>query len=387
MTVLKSETGVKRDFAPIIKEVFEYIPVLFILGILTGFGSFTAIFGAFIMSFVFIIFKRDFSFIAGVSVLFAVALAFFNVSSGGRSETLFALLFVTSLITILFSFLNEDNKLFSDIPKPVSSGFITGAFACAFVLVFPLICGVKTFGSTPLMFNSKHSIFVSINQNALICALCAAVIYHYLKKFKIKFLPPSFIAVLSGGVINYIYKFGLGCVNIGINSFSPVVTANFGHFMRLLFFGFILAALISSETFLNLKAAKKADYTFKKTLLFTGISNMISSVTGSISGTIAGARKNRKYTAVFEAAILFIFVLFFDKIGSFIPISAAASVFAIKMYETIKNRICAQKVKTFSSKIIYIFCAFAAFFNITAGFIFSFTFYLIFKILKKHQPV
>ena len=176
---------------------------------------------------------------------------------GGKSETLFALLFVSSLLTILISLLNVHKKTLLTIPKPVISGFMTGCFVSALMLSIPLMFGQKTFSSLPLMLNSKVSLFSNVNEISIVFSCLTFAIYYYFSKSKIKILPSAFLAVIFTGFINYFYGFNLENIYIGIKAFTPVATADFGHFIRLLFSGILLSLVIVVETLLNLKISKK----------------------------------------------------------------------------------------------------------------------------------
>ena len=378
--MFKSTEALKNVLKTDFKDVLNYIPHLFILGLLAGFGSYTALTGAFIITLVFLFFGRKYSFIYGSTVVFVLSAASLNVSLGGRSETLFALLFISSLITILFSFLNVCKKTVLSIPKPVSNGFITGCFLSAFFLCIPLILGEKTFCSFHLMLNTKSGIFNSINENAFIIALLTVVIYNYLLKLKIKYLPSSFTACILAGIASFLYNFNLDCINLGYTGFTPVTSADFGHFVRLFASGILLSIVMTSETLLNLKALKKTkneNKVPKKILFLTGISNLVSSITGSIAGVMTGGNKTTKTKTLVEAFVLFIFIIFFNEISPFITAASIASILAFDLWKAVKNKLLAQKNKTFCAKAIFLFCLLITLYNIILGIMFSIVFTLI----------
>ena len=365
-------------------EVLEYLPMIFVLGILTGFGPYTTIIGAFIMSFVFLIFGKKYSFVFAPTVVFALVLASLNVSLGGRAETLFALLFISSLVTILISILNINKKTVLNIPKAVISGFMTGCFICAFILSLPLIFGQTTFSTLGLMFNSKTSIFANVDEVSLTFACLTFAFYYYLNKLKVKFVSPAFFAVILAGLINYIYHFNLENIYIGIKTFTPVATADFGHFIRLLISAIILSLVMTTETLYNIKISKKMGGEIKSPkipVFLMGLSNLFASLTGSIAGVIAKKSENGKnrFLTLMEAIVLFIFVVLFEKISVFVPVVSIAAILFVKSYEIIKNTLFAQRIKKTSSKAIFLICLVSSLFNLIFGFMVSIVFVLITK--------
>ncbi len=370
-----------------LKEVLEYLPIIFVLGIITGFGPYTTIIGTFIIAFVFFIFGKKYTFIYAPTIVYAIVSASLNVSLGGRAETLFALLFVSSVLTIFISILKIHRKTVLTIPKSVVNGFISGCFLSALVLSLPLMFGQKTFSTLDLMFSSKGSVFGQIDEISLVFAFLTFAIYYYLKKFKIKFVSPAFFAVIIAGLVNCLYRFNLDNIYIGIKNFTPVATADFGHFIRLLVSGLILSLVMTTEILLNLRASKKTNSEIKSPkmpVFLVGLANLFASVTGSIAGVLAKRSENgkNKFLTLTEAVILFFFVVFFEKISVFIPICAIGAILFIKSYETVKNYVLMQRVKTFSSKIIYVICFFATLYNVILGFMVAVIFSLILKTRK-----
>lgn len=377
----------KNSILESLKEVLDYLPIIFVLGIITGFGPYTTIVGGFIISFVFFVFGKKYSFIFAPTIVYATVLASLNVSLGGRSETLFALLFVSSLITILISILKIHRKTVLTVPKPVIQGFMTGCFLSAFILSLPLIFGQKTFSTLGLMLSSKGHFFAQINEISLVFACLTFAIYYYLKKFKIKFISPAFMAVIIAGVINYFYNFNLENIYIGIKNFTPVATADFGHFIRLLISGLILSLIMTTETLLNLRASKKTNNEIKSPkmpVFLVGLANLFASVTGSIAGVLAKKSENGKnrFLTVVEAVVLLLFVIFFEKISTFIPIASISAILFITSYEAIKNAILAQRIKNVQSKIIFSICLICSLCNIILGFMIAIVFALVMKTKK-----
>ncbi|MDO5437910.1 MAG: hypothetical protein Q4F80_06920, partial [bacterium] len=117
-----------------LKGVLECIPIILTLGILTGFGAYTTLFGALIISFVFLIFNLRLPFVYSITIPIAAAIGGMNVFLGGKSETLFSMLFISSIFMILFSLTGICKKTVLNVPRSVSAGFITGTAACGFLL-------------------------------------------------------------------------------------------------------------------------------------------------------------------------------------------------------------------------------------------------------------
>ncbi|MCD8025207.1 MAG: hypothetical protein LUE64_06695, partial [Candidatus Gastranaerophilales bacterium] len=346
-----------------IKNFFDYIPLISVLGIFSGFGSHTTLIGAFIAAFIFAVFKKNSAFIFGAAPVFIVSLAFCNVYLGGRSNTLFALLFISSIIIITGSFFL--NKIKIPIIKPVSSGFGAGSAIIALILSIPLILGKKTFCSLPLFFSTGHSFFSNVNENSIVISCLVLGVYYYLSKWKVKFIPGAFLSVLAGGIINYIYNLNLEGCNIGFSEYTPVISADFGHIVLLLFFGFIISVVMYGQMYYPKNSQKNEN---KKVFFLIGLSNIFSSMTGSIAGN---ANISKNASAKIQALILLVIIIFFDKIIGFIPVCAAATILLIKMYEYIKTSLFSQKPKTALSKTIFAICMVTTVFNVILGVIIS----------------
>ena len=195
------------------------------------------------------------------------------------------------------------------------------------------------------------------------------------------------MAVIIAGVINYFYNFNLENIYIGIKNFTPVATADFGHFIRLLISGLILSLIMTTETLLNLRASKKTNNEIKSPkmpVFLVGLANLFASVTGSIAGVLAKKSENGKnrFLTVVEAVVLLLFVIFFEKISTFIPIASISAILFIISYEAIKNAILAQRIKNVQSKIIFSICLICSLCNIILGFMIAIVFALVMKTKK-----
>ena len=91
--------------------------------------------------------------------------------------------------------------------------------------------------------------------------------------------------------------------------------------------------------------------------------------------------KNRFLTVV-EAVVLLLFVIFFEKISTFIPIASISAILFITSYEAIKNAILAQRIKNVQSKIIFSICLICSLCNIILGFMIAIVFALVTKTKK-----
>lgn len=359
-----------------LKGVLNYIPILLLLGILTGFGAHTTLFGAFAISFCFLIFKRNLSFLFGASIVYAITVAGANVSLGGRSETLYAVLFLSSLITIAFSFLNVYKKTILTIPKAVSSGIMSGCALGVWVLSLPLILGHKTFTSIFLMFNSTGNFFSNINESSLIIFAVILGSFYYFSK--IKSLPAYFLSWLTGIIVSIIYKMDLNSIYLGLENFKIPVNADFANMAHILLFALVISIVCISQILSSARKLKP-----KKIILLTGISGAISSIGGAISGGIVPCKNKSRYMVLAEFILLLIFVIFYNKISSFIPMVSVASVAFIKCLGLIKHYIQSQKNKNIQSKIIFCVCFLSSFYNIIFGVILAIILTLITKTPKK----
>jgi len=371
------------------KEICEYLPALFILGIITGFGSYVTLTGALIVSVLFFLLGRKYNFVFGVTIVYALAAAFFNSYLGGRYSTLLALLFLSSLFLIIFSFFNISKKMGRIIPLYVSNGFITGAlFSCA-VLCLPLMTGEKTFSSIPLMLSSRAGFFVDVNENAVVISVLTMVIYHYLSKLKLKCLPCACLAVFCAGVINLLYGFNLDNISLGFHGFLNDSGADFGNFFELLFFAFVLALLSGAEIFVNLRGSKKLQNESKspkKLFLLSGFSSIMAAFAGSVGGAIVKPNSNgSKNLTLVEAVVLLIFTIFFNEIAPFVLIPSVAAILTVNLCKIAKNKILAQKIKTRYPKVIFYLCLFSTLYNIVFGVMVAAVFSLLIKTPNKSK--
>lgn len=359
-----------------LKGVSDYIPILLLLGILTGFGAHTTLFGALIITFCFLIFKKDASFLFGASIVYAVTVAGANVSLGGKSETLYAVLFLSSLITIALSFLNIYKKTILTIPKAVSSGVISGCALGAAILSLPLILGHKTFTSTFLMFNSTGNFFSNINEFSLVIFAVILGSFYYFSK--IKSLPAYFLSWFTGIIVSIIYKMDLSSIKLGLENFKIPVNADFANIAHVLLFALLISIVCIAQILSSARKLKP-----KKILLLTGVSGAISSMAGAISGGVVPCKIKSRYLTLVEFILLLIFVIFYNKISSFIPMVSVASIAFIKCLGLIKHYIQSQKNKNIQSKIIFCICFLSSFYNIIFGVILAIILTLITKTPRK----
>lgn len=349
--------------------VLDYIPIICILGIIIGFGSYTTLLGALIISIVFLLGKVKTPFIYAIPITLAIAISGANVVLGGKFETLLSLIFISSIITILISLTNICKKTILTVPKSVSNGFITGAIAATIIIITPTIFALKPYSATFLI-DFSNMFQVNLNENAICCSFIVLVCYYYLSKLKYKFLPCAFLSTVAGCLINYFYNMNLPAINLGISQLKQVASADFNNIFHLILFGFLISLVLISQTLSSLKTLKIKGIE-KKVLFLQGISNLIGSFLGAISGSIAPIpskkiKSNKKtyLTNIVEIIILLAFVLFFQKIGNFIPICCCSTILIIKAFEVIYQNFRSLKYKNLHSKTIFYVCFLTSIYNI-----------------------
>ncbi len=367
------------DFKGSIKGISDNIPYITALGIILGTGAHSTVFGALIISFIFLLFKFDKPLIFSISAVLTASLTSSIILLKGSLEKLWAILFLAGLITVIISLLKTPKKFILSIPKSVSQGFITGALTSILILTVPLILGQKGYISLPLLIASKHNFFNYINEGAVICSIATFVIYHYLSKSNLKFLPKSLISVIIPIFINIFYKTDLILSADRIEYFKPAgQSADFGNLIYVLLFAILISIVIFIQTSANLRGLKiKNQKEINKVLLIEGISNTISALTGTVSGVVSynAAKDTIKLNPLISGLICFIilliFSIFFKQTIGLIPVCSISSILFIKLYEVIKFNLHSQKIKNKNAKIIFIICFVLTFLHTVTGLIAS----------------
>ncbi len=360
------------------KGVLDYFVISAFLGIITGYGAHTVFLGAFITSVLFLLFSFKKPYIYFLTPVLGCLIADMNSTLGGKSETLFALIFVSSIFILIFSFVNfkfKDNKT-------SIKGFCLGSYISLIILSVPLIIGKKTFSTLSLLFMG-NGLFSDINEGAFVFALLTVGFYYYLNKIKSKVISPSFFAVILSSAVAVIYKTNLPSLKEGYENFQYIVNADFGNFHKLLFFGILLSAAFIYTNRVNLKLA--SDKSYKKNNIIQGISNMVCSMTGSIPSVIIPSCDNKNkesYITIFQ--ILFFVILFtlYPQLTDKIPLSTVAAMFFVKGLEYIKTSFNSIIKKNRSQKAIFITCLLTSLYNITLGLILCLVIVLILNIRK-----
>lgn len=369
--------GMITDIKSGLKNVLEYILITASLGIITGFGTYTTLFGALILTFVFLVFYKNVPLIFSVTITAAASMAFFNVALGGRSSTLFAMLFISSLILAGSAFIKKENLKYLKPPKPISEGFFTACAIICFLLSFPLFLGHKTFSSINLMFGSIYSVFQNCNEFAIAITLLVFACYHYLSNSKIKHMPAMFLSVTAAGIINGMYGAPLDSAASGFQNLRFVVAADFGHFFLLLFCSLLLACIIFVQT--NICSDLVGIKSNKRMLFLTGVTGVFGSMSGFVTGSVACAPTKRvtndggksKTVSFVEFAILIIIILFFAKIAPNIPTCALGAALAHECFLIIKKSFIAQKPKLLLVKIVYAVSLILTLINLISGVLFA----------------
>ena len=371
--------------------VLDYLPIILILGIILGYGGYLTLFGALIITFIFLFSKIKYPIILGATITNIVTVAFINVTLGGKIETLVSLLFLSSLITILLSNTNIHKRTILSVPKAVSSGFITGCITSAIILIFPTLFNLKAYGATFLI-NFNSLLYQPINEQALCCSLVVLTIYYYLSKLKSKWLPKGFISVVTGSFINFIYHMDLTTIDIGIKNLNKVATGNFANIAHLLLFSFLIALVMIVQSLSTMKALKIKGFE-KRILFLQGVSNFISSFLGAYSGSVAyiPTKENKinklktKIPTIIEFLVLLLFVIFFKEISSLIPVCCCSMLLIIKGYEILKQNIQAISYKNIQNKTIFYGCFLTSIYNINLAIVLSIIITLIINTKESRQ--
>ena len=363
----------KEDFKGAFKGALEYIPVLLALGIITGCGFQTTLFGAIVISLVFCFVNIKLPYIFAPSILFVLFLSGANACLGGSYEGLFSLLFFTSIFTIIISLFIKRKTVYK-IPNSIYKGFLSGIISSGFILSLSLIFGHKMFSSIAAIQYSSTGFFEFVNLNSIVAAVTTLVLYYYLKKIKEGYFPSSFIAVVGATFISCFYKLDLPSINTGLRILKPISNENIFDGIYLILLSIICAYILSYQLLLTIKASRK-NSSVKKILLFSGLSNLLSSLFGFISGSIspsatkdghfAGSKTN--YCNLFSTALFLIFGFLCVRFADYIPMSAVSAILFIKCYEILKNLILSEKKKSVKSKIIYVLSFLTCLYNIILG--------------------
>lgn len=351
----------------------EYIWIIAALGVIIGFGTYTTLFGALILSFIFLVFYRNIPLFFSITIPAGISIAGFNVILGGRSSTLFAMLFVASFILIFTAFFKKELLKYFIVPKPVSHGFLTGCTLICLILCFPLFLGEKTFCSLGLMFNSLNTIFQNCDEFAIVITLLTFVAYDYLKNLNIKNLPSGFLSVIIAGIVNAIYGAPLDNAGNGFQNFKPVASGDFGHFFLTLFLALLLVCILYAQ---NRDCANLLKIKNNKRMLFlTGVTGVFGSISGFITGCGAPQPTKEalklggksKLVTLAEFIILLFITLFFATIAPVIPTCSLGVILFLKCLPILKKYPLMQRKKYLLVKIVYLVCLISCLFNIAFG--------------------
>ena len=363
----------KEDFKGAFKGVLEYIPVLLALGIITGCGIQTTLFGAIVISLVFCFVNIKVPYIFAPSILFVIFLSGANSYLGGSYEVFFSLLFFTSIFIIIISLFIKRSNVYK-IPKSIYKGFLSGIFSIGLILSLSLIFGHKMFSSIALIQYSRTGFFDVVNINSIVMAVLTLVLYYYLKKIKEHYFPPSFTAIVAVSFISFFYKLDIPSINTGLKILKPISNENIFDGIYLILLSIICAYILSYQTLFTIKTSGK-NSSIKKILLFSGLSNLLSSLFGFISGSIspnatkdayfAGSKTN--WCGSFSTVLFLISGLLCIHFSNFIPISAVSAILFIKCYEILKNLILSQSKKSAKAKIFFVLSFITCLYNIILG--------------------
>lgn len=363
-----------NDIKGSLKGVLDNLPYIMALGIIMGTGAYATVFGALIISAANLFTRNKKTLIYSATAVLCAVLSAIVVIFKGNLEHLWAVLFIAGIITgVIGCFIPK--KTILSIPKSISSGFMTGCLICILILCFPLIMGQSTYATFPLMVISKYNPFSYVNENALICSITVFVVYHYLTKTNMKFIPKSIISVIIPSIINLLFNMNLILSTDRIEFFTPVAKGDFGKTVYVILFGLLVSTVMVVQTLSNLKALGIRNKMKKPVLLIEGISNTLGAMTGTIAGVVSYAPskeavQNKSKNNISEFIIVFILLIcsiFFKNTIGLIPVCAVSAILFIKLYETIKYNLHSQKIKNINSKIIFWICLISTVINIIFG--------------------
>ncbi len=365
-----------NDLKSAFKETFDYIPMIMFIGLISGIGSYNALVGTFIISLIFCLFKVRLPLICAPTIPFALALTCGNTVLGGKNETLCTILFAAGIFSLLFIFLKNCKNLMLNIPKCVSSGFLSSIFIQGAVLSLSLILGNKILSSVLFIPHIKGDFFAQCFEGGIVLAILYGVIYYYLRKIHIP-LPFIFFSAVIAGFINYFYKLDPNMANYGLSSFKFILDWNLLQDFQIIFISFFLSILLVVATLNSTKNKSKEN----KNILLVGFSNIISSLFGTIAGTIQSIKtspdkKDNKYVILFNTLFILLLVLNFNNIIRFIPLSLIGAVCFLECLRFLKVHFFIFKKQNLKSKIIFVSCFLSCLYNVILGIAVGFIFTL-----------
>ena len=355
-----------RELTTSIKGALNYIPFILLFGVLLGISSYAALIGALIIGFFFVICDRKNCALCLLSFS-TVALLHNSLKALDTGvSALYSLIFLSGIFIIIFAFFKKNNAF--KISKTISKAFISGALGYTIFLLIPYILGRKFLPAEAIGHSYPVIFMPDINENAVILSIVCAVIYHYLNKNKVNFIPCALITVLIGSLINYIYGFKLMGFDIQYDTYKVFPEGDFGNTFLLFFLSFVFAVIIGLQTSYCLKFFKEKTF---KPMLLIGISNVISPFLGAVAGGLSPYSlkekiKNSKYSFVFFIIIL-LFIFLYKKTACYIPIAAAASIAAYELVRIIKQNIIYIRKTNLKEKLIFSLCFITCLYNIILG--------------------
>lgn len=352
-----------------LRGVLEYIPLIFALGFIVGFDSYTTLLGCLIVSLVFAFSKSNYPAICTVSIGYIALLGSANSYLDDRYSTLFALMFLSGIFMVIYSFLAKYKPFEINFSKDAASGFYSGCNMAILVLCLPLCFGNKTFSSLGLIQYSPAGFFSNVKISAIIISLCAGVIYYKLSKNKRK-LPCAFISVILAGIINFIYKLDCACINLGSGFFKPFPAGDFGNTACLFCLSIIICLFLIAQT-KSVRKFLKTENSLSEDYFWVGMGNSISSIFGSPGGGISPLTykkdQNNLYGVIFSILIILILLLTFKYYSVHIPIAACCSILILKCLRVLKVEFALQKNKSSLLQFIFLLCFLTSLYNIIIG--------------------
>ncbi len=269
------------------------------------------------------------------------------------AEKLFLIVFLVGLIQILFGILSL-GKWFRAISPAIIQGMLAGIGVSIFLSQFHIMLDSKPapnfFGNiSDLIQIIYHSVLpLDGSPHHMACAIglitiAVIIFWNAIPNKKLKFIPSALVAVIIASCAANLMHYDINYITVDSNFWANTKLLSLNSFHSLLDLKIIASALIitfiaSAETLLTStaidKMSDKSKTDYNKEIIAQGIGNSVSGIFGGlpITGVIVRSAANinagaeTRLSAMFHGFWILLFVTFFPKVLSYIPISSLAAI-------------------------------------------------------------
>ncbi len=312
------------------------LPQALAFGVAIGVGAASGLWGAVILCFTVGVFGCNQPLLSGPTGPAAIVTASALATLGGKSEALFAVIFLAGIFQIIIS-RTKLIDIVKYIPYPVISGFMNAVGTILIILQLSPFFGNKSFATPLLALKNLSYSMLNINENAFTIGLLALAIIFWTPKKITNIIPSQILALIITTLAAVLYGLELPTVQ-GVSAHLPnIIWADFSNLKMLIIPALIIAIVCSSESLLTnlvVDSLTKTNCNSNKMVLSQGIGNIICSLFGAICGSGATMRSaaaikaggTTRFCSIFCAIILLLIILFASDFANKIPLSALAAV-------------------------------------------------------------